>query len=300
MSQVAERLRISRFLREDADAVFLVTCTNAIRMCARGGFLKVAPSRAIGILDNAGRSMYPELRAFVSRARISPFPPSLMDDDGLRELVRGHIRTGGLVGVHRDGKAVTSAGHETGRQRRLIRDIEKILRSRISVAGRSYKLVADVDLGRVPRRHEYEVVRHDEAVQVLERLAALQAGAGLPNLLREASGKLTRDWRPPISQPDGLILLRHVPTVAAVGAPQAPVTPSQMAKLVAQQASVTLEVVVLGLDDKPLQGLTYVIDAPDAETFEGDLGASAKTKITSTRKGTAGVRLGWSEAEAST
>jgi hypothetical protein len=63
---------------------------------------------------------------------------------------------------------------------------------------------------------------------------------------------------------------------------------------------VNLEVVVLGLDDKPLKGLTYAIEAPDAETYEGDLGASAKTKITSAKKGSAGVALKWSEDEAST
>ncbi len=72
-------------------------------------------------------------------------------------------------------------------------------------------------------------------------------------------------------------------------------TPSQLAKLMVDQ-SATLEVQVLGFDDKPLDGISYVIEAPDGETYEEDLGSSGKTKITSAKRGSAGVALKWADA----
>lgn len=299
MPPSAEQLRISRYLASDREAVFLVTCTRAISLCEHEGFRKVAPSHALWLLGSMERRSYFEVRAFVSRMRLSPLPLSRVDDQQLLDLVRGHVRTGRLAGVRPDGAASQQASDETAQQRRLIRKIEQSVRGRLGLAGRAYKLVADADLGKLPGRDDYEVVRHDEAQSALARLAAQHAAGELPDLLRQASEKLTRDWRPPLSQPDGIILLRRLPVIAAIGREAGPaMTPSQLAKLLADEKSVTLEVVVLGLDDKPVKGLTYVIEAPDAETHEGDLGGGAKTKITSTKKGTASVTLKWAEAGA--
>jgi len=76
------------------------------------------------------------------------------------------------------------------------------------------------------------------------------------------------------------------------------ITPSQLAKLAAAEKSVSLEVMVLGLDDKPLKGISYVIETPDGESHEGDLGSGAKTTVTSAKKGGAGIALKWSEERA--
>jgi hypothetical protein len=298
MATASERLRISRFHTDDREAVFLVVGTKAIALCEREGFLKVAPARTLGLFEDMDRRRRREVREFVSRMRLAPLALDGMTDAQLLDVVRGHIRNGRLVGVRPGGEASQKAGNETAERRRLIRQIENSARGRLSLAGRRYKLVADVDLGKISSRSEYEVVRHDDAVQVLAHLAAQPGAADLPPLLRQASAQLTRDWRPPITQPDGLILLRHVPVVAADGVEKPSITPSQMAKLLADERSVTLEVVVLDFDDKPLAGIAYVIEAPDGETYDGDLGPSAKTKITSAKKGTAGVTLKWAEAEA--
>jgi hypothetical protein len=298
-SRVSEGLRLSRFLDEEREAVFLVEGTEAIALCEREGFCKVAPSRAIGLFDNMDRLGCSQVRGFASRTKLAPLPLQAMNDRQVFTVVRDHIRTGRLVGVRQDGKGNSQAQGGGLAQRRLIREIESLVRGRLSLAGRSYKLVADVDLAKMPRRDDYEVVSHDQAVDVLARLAGQPGAGGLAELLGKASKLLTRDWRPPASEPDGLILLRHVPVLAAASIEAPAITPSQMAKLADEQPA-TLEVVVLGFDDKPLKGIAYVIEAPDAETYEGDLGASAKTKITSAKKGSAGVTLKWSDTGAST
>jgi hypothetical protein len=178
--------------------------------------------------------------------------------------------------------------------RRLVAQIERKTGGRhLSLRGRQYKLVVGEDLTQTPGRDLYEVVGHDDAQAVLEGLAEQSATSA--ELLRKASDKLSKDWRAPFSHPDGLVLLRRIPAQVQVPKPQTEtITPSQMAKLASEP--VTLEVVVLGLDDKPLDGISYVIESPDSESYEGDLGSSGQTKITSAKKGSAGVALDWSDA----
>jgi hypothetical protein len=288
-----ERLKVSKSYEDDRLAVFLVESTSAISLCARGGFCKIDRMRAMALVDNMDRVAQANLRLFLARTRLSPFPLDTVDDKQLSILVRNHIRTGRLVAVRQDGESSQQTPSATTEQRRLIREIDSRLRGRLTFSGRRYKLVADVDLARIASRGEFEVVGRDEAVRVLAGMAAQHVGIDLTKLLHQASDKLTRDWRPPFGHPDGLILLRHVPVVAAVAVETTAITPSQMAKLAAAEETVNLEVVVLGLDDKPLAGLSYVIEAPDAETYEGELGASAKTNLTSAKKGRAGVVLKW-------
>jgi hypothetical protein len=63
------------------------------------------------------------------------------------------------------------------------------------------------------------VVRQDDARRVLDGLAKQSGAAGeLAGLLGQASAKLTPDWRPPFTQPDGLILLRRSVVLAATKA----------------------------------------------------------------------------------
>jgi hypothetical protein len=106
---------------------------------------------------------------------------------------------------------------------------------------------------------------------------------------------LSPDWRPPRS-PQGLVLLREVSRIASTARQDEVMTPSQMRALMEKDRAVNLEIVVLGLDDKPLQDIQFTIDAPDGESHEGDLGSSGKTKIVSSKKGTASVTLAWAES----
>jgi hypothetical protein len=292
-----ESLRVDNSVADGGEGVYLVKVSEASSLCEREGLVRVSPRRAVWLLETLNRRSRSVMREFVSRLRLSPFPICALDDDGLIALLRGQIRAGMLVAVQRDAGAGQKGHCATVERRRLVSKIEGRVRGRLSLAGRSYKIVVDVDLAGLSRRNDYEVVAHHDGVRVLDRLAE-NAGGDLPALLHEAAEKLTRDWRTPVSEPDGLILLRHLPPSVAVRTDDGPITPSQIAKLM--EVDVTLEVVVLGFDDKPLDGLSYVIDAPDGETYEGDLGANANTKVTSAKKGDAGIALKWSEAAAST
>jgi hypothetical protein len=116
-------------------------------------------------------------------------------------------------------------------QRRLVRAIAS--GGRLAHAGRRYKLLADVDLARLRDRDDYEVVGRERAREILSALAAeasVEASRG--GLLVEAREKLTRDWRPPLGQPDGLVLLCWVPREVAV-ARESAITPSQLRALAA-------------------------------------------------------------------
>ena len=101
-----------------------------------------------------------------------------------------------------------------------------------------------MDLSKTPQRDSYEVVRREDAIQVLDGLATqMGSSPDLPPLLAKAREKLTADWRPPLS-PDGLILLRRVKSLeAAKPNTEALITPSQM-KAVAAEAPPDKEEVV--------------------------------------------------------
>jgi hypothetical protein len=121
-------------------------------------------------------------------------------------------------------------------RRRLVREIAGKTRNRLSHAGRQYKLVADVDLDGLPDRDYHEVVGQDEAKKILAGLASEPA---MPTeLLTKASADLTKDWRKPFSQPDGLILLRRSPPPRKMAVNDEPaITPSQMKELLAKKDS---------------------------------------------------------------
>ena len=288
MPPSAEQLRISRHLAPERETVFLVSCTKAISLCEREGFLKVAPSHTLWLLGTMERRSCSEVRAFVSRMRLSPLPLSRLGDQELLDLVRGHVRTGRLAGVRPDGTASQHASDETAQQRRLVRKIEQGIRGRLGLAGRAYKLVADVDLGKLPGRDNYEVVRHDEAVEVLAHLAAQHATSELPELLRQASEKLTRDWRPPLS-PDGLVLLRRIIAQTARPVDSWPaLTPSQLRKLAKND---WIEIEVVDQDDEPYIG-HYRLELADKSLREGELGEDGLLAVYETESGSCTLAIG--------
>jgi len=245
-------------------------------------------------LDTMNQRCRQALRGFGASLRLCGIPLTSIDDQRLLDIVRGHVRAGSLVGVREDPRATPKTGEDSARQRQLVRRIESAFRGRISVGGRSYKLVADIDLGKVPRREDHEVVRRDDAVKVLEALTAQHGGPDVRDLLGQASARLTCDWRPPVTEPNGLVLLRRLPVMAAVGVETGPaLTPSQIVKLRAAEDSVSFEVVVLGPGGEPVRDLRSTIETPDGETHEDALDSSGRTRITSAKKGTASVKVVW-------
>jgi N-acetylmuramoyl-L-alanine amidase len=227
------------------------------------------------------------VRRFVADAQLTREPVSFLREHALRDLIGRAIRDGRLVGVVRS-RVPGAAPEGKVLQRRLVQDIDQ--RGRLHLAGRRYRLVADVDWAKLPSRDSYEVVRREDARRVLGELAKLPGtAADLPALLAKASDRLSPDWRPPVSAPDGLVLLRHVPTFAGGSRSEGPaITPSMMKAMVDQSA---LTIHVVDLKKKPQQGLAFQIQAPDGTSVAGRLDEQGRAKAPSTCPGVFGVRF---------
>ena len=219
-----------------------------------GRYQPLPVPEALGYFDAVGPKMVARLRAFVAEARLTMMPLREAKDGQLVELVRQAIVKRSLVAL-REGEAVGQAQDDTAEQRRLVRQIEEQTRGRLSYAGKNYKLVADVDVGKARARNDYEVVSHDFACRVLDGLAKQEGQAGhLGKLLGEACIKLSPDWRPPVTEPNGLVLLRRVVVVAAARAStESVLTPSQLAKM------------------KPTSWITIVVEDQTGEPWQGSL-----------------------------
>ena len=228
----------------------LVRATDGLRLCREGGHERLPRHLALGYVPGLSRIDIWRLRGFLSDVRLTGFPLSSFDRQGILALLGKAIATEDLVVLRARAAAKRGASDSaTSELRRLVKAIDANTRGRLSYAGRQYKLVADVDLERVPGRDYYEIVPHDTAVATLRGLAGQGVAPDLAELLGKASARLTQDWRPPLS-PDGLILLRRLPTVAAVAAPEPALTPSQIKKLLHKTDWIEIEVV----DD---EGLPY-------------------------------------------
>jgi hypothetical protein len=214
------------------EPAILVPFSEAARLRREDACQELSAGQAVVLFKTMDRLSAEGLRRFVHAAALSSFPLRELGDPALHELVCQAIRLGRLVAV-RPGGGPGATDPVSAELRRLVRQIEQRMRGRLSHAGRSYKLVADVDLAKVPRRSHYEVVGHDDAVRVLAAVATGPEVAGdLAALLGQARARLSRDWRPPISQPDGLVLLRAMPALAAVPSEPGPaLTPSQLQQL---------------------------------------------------------------------
>jgi hypothetical protein len=214
------------------DSVLLVPALQAARLARDGDYRALPAGEALWLLQAMdGRHASDELRPFVRAAWAGLLPVRELSDAALRELIGRAIRRGDLVAVQKDD-GVGGAGDRTAELRRLAREIARRSRGGLRHAGRTFTLVADVDLQRVPSRNGYEVVGRTDAEKVLDAVAA-QAGetSELATLLGQARGNLTPDWRPPQS-PDGLVLLRRLPVAQATTAGEEPaLTPSQLQQL---------------------------------------------------------------------
>jgi hypothetical protein len=248
--------------------LFLMRVTDAIRVC-RDGELEALPGwRIASYADALGGLPEGALRDFAARARLFGDRLSERSDAELLARVRTALRYGELTLVtHGQNGGGDGATDATTEQRRLAKAIEDKTRRRLSFSGRQYRLVADVDMGRMRDRDSYEVVRREDAVKVLQGIARdVSADPGLGELLNKAGVLLTRDWRPPL-QPSGLVLLRrNQARQAPIDAPEAALTPSQLKK--AMTKTEWIEIVLTDDLGKPYTG-PYEIQLPDGSTVTG-------------------------------
>ena len=244
----------------------LVCATDAIRLCRGGGYEVLPALQTSAKVEGLGRSDMGSLRDFVARTRLSRFPLSLLDDQEVLALLGGSLKRREVVALRKsDGAGGDDDGRASAAQRRLILEIDRKARGKLILAGRRYKLVADIDLAKLPDRDSYEVVRHDDAAKILDTLAKENGTAA--DLLGQAKQGLTRDWRPPLP-PDGLILLRKNVTMQASAPDSAEaITPSQLKQMLAKTE--WIEIVASDELGNPYAG-PYRIKLPDGSVREGN------------------------------
>jgi hypothetical protein len=199
------------------------------------------------------------------------------------------VRESSLRGQDQDRQKVRE-------ERDLARQIARIQRTIAIMPGRRSLLVSGADYGALPNRDAYKVVGRAQAEKMLLDVAG-RSDESARAIFERAAELLAPDWRPP-QGPLGMVLLLDQQRAVASRMPEPALTPSQMRAMIRAEESVSLEVVVLGLDDQPLDGIAFSIAAPDNEEYDGDLGKSAKTAITSIKKGTATVTLSWAADQA--
>jgi len=216
-------------LWETERPIILASWFEATRLRREEGWHELSEWEALRAFDCMDGWAAMRLRSFVSEADLSSFPLSEVDDYELVDIVREAIQSHRAFAL-RKGDGPAAAPSPTTLRRHLVREIEAKTRGRLSYSGRQYKLVVDVDLDGLSDREYHEVVRRDDAKNVLDGLAADPA---MPiELLAKASADLTKDWRKPFSQPDGIILLRRNPPSRKVATNDEPaITPSQMRAL---------------------------------------------------------------------
>ena len=219
------------------------------------------------------------VRAFVSSARLTSFPLATFDDRGLLSLVQGSIKTSELVALRKFKGELEGDASAIVKQRRLLRKIEGMAGRTLNHAGRSYKLVADADLAKLPARNSYEVVGHTEAATVLDALAQ-QSGtaADLVASFALARSGLAADWRPP-HLPEGLILLRKIIALQSFIATTEPVySPSQLQRLF--QPSGVIDIELVDMDGVPAAGESWELVLPDGSKRSGQLDQVGQATIT--------------------
>jgi len=249
----------------------LVDSLDSMRMLDEGGWQEISPGQTLWNLDAGAHCLHWDLRRFVNETqRGVPLPR--IDDRELLALLRGLIRSNRLVGLRRAQAA--SASSTTTKLRRLVAEIEKAVHGKLSYQGRQYRLVVDVDFPTTPSRDSYEVASQSEARVVLDHAA--KEGNAPADLLRQASEEISRDWRAPSSQPDGLVLLRRIPHRAAAQMDDGPaITPSQMKALLED----VVEVELVDADDAPVANEAWELLLPDGTMLSGQLDESGYARI---------------------
>jgi len=209
------------------------------------------------------------LRSFVARARLSPVPLSSLDDARVATLVCAAIKSGELVLLRQGELPNTTTPDGAAEQRRLVKDLAaKTGQPFLVIAGRRYRLVADVDLERTPDRDSYQVVRRQDAAQLLEDLARQPTTpAASAKLLLRATELLSNDWRLP-ADPKGLVLLLRAPITGSASRPDEPaMTPSQLKRLLSKTE--WIEIVLSDDLGKPYTG-PYEIELPNGSKVTGN------------------------------
>jgi hypothetical protein len=259
MFPLRESLSLSRTWTDENEVV-VISWFEWQRVHAESGYHEIDSYKALWMLNSLDCQRLMEARHFVRELRLNSFPLDRTKDHEVLELIRQALNNRRLVAIQK-GAEQPAIPSVTVQLRRLVAQVEKATRGKLSHQGRQYKLVVDVELASTPSRDYYEVASQSEARAALDSVAKISPASA--DLLKQASDKLTKDWYPP-SQPDGLVLLRRIPTQSSTPKDTGPaITPSQLRKL--REGWISVE--VLDDFDRPWSG-TIKIELPGGSTRE--------------------------------
>jgi N-acetylmuramoyl-L-alanine amidase len=212
--------------------------------------------------------------------------PQLSDHEVRSAIIRA-IEEHRIIAIRKDaGPTRRPQGKGSSVElRRLIEQVEKA--GRLSFQGRQYKLVVADDLP-LQARETYAVVSSPEAHAVLDGLA--KESPAFADVLGQAAEQIGKDWRPSVSGPAGLVLLRWIPgPVTAPKADDAPsITPSQMKALV---ETASLEIHLVDLSGIAQNDIAFEITKPDGGVERGKLDKDGRARARSSKPGTFVVKF---------
>jgi hypothetical protein len=242
--------------------IVLVHAVDALKLCHGGAGIALARGETDLIVASLGMRQLPAARSFLSRLGLRGVDLTRLRDDQVREWLRRQVASAQLVAV-RVGAVDTGGSKPLLELRKVVRQIEALLQGKLVAQGRQHKLVAGDDLNKLVDRNRYHVVGQADARAVLASVAR-QSGVGgvLPELLAKAGDKLSRDWRPPFS-PDGLVLLRQIPVLAAHKSVTEAVSPSAIRKLLDEG---WVEIVLVDAGMEPVPDADFEVKLPDGQT----------------------------------
>ncbi len=227
-----------------------------------------------------------DLRDFAARTRLTCSALSHTDDSHLLDVVRTALRAGELVAVRRtDG----DQGDPSSELRRLVQRVERAAHAGLRHHGAYYKLVVAESLAATPERDSYQVVPQAQARKVLTAITGETSGQGvLAALLADASGKLSQDWRPPLS-PTGLVLLRRTTRPAMLATVRGPaITPSALRKL---KDEGWIEIAFVDGGGEPVSDVAFDLRLADGQSKSGKTDKKGSARLEGITPGECSVRF---------
>jgi hypothetical protein len=256
-----------------------------------GGYQETDRWRAVWALNRLSDFDLMKVRGFLKEAELRFYDrmyalPQISDHVVRSTIIRA-MEEHRIIAIRRDaGPTRRPQGKGPSLElRRLIEQVEKA--GRLSFQGRQYKLVVAGDLP-LQKRGTFAVVSGSEARAVFDGLAK-----ELPSHadgLRQAAEKIGKDWRPSVSEPEGLVLLRWTPgPVTAPKPDDAPaITPSQMKTLV---ETANLEIHLVDLNGIAQNDIGFEITKPDGGIEQGKLDKDGRARARSSEPGTFVVKF---------
>jgi hypothetical protein len=256
-----------------------------------GGYREADRWRAIWALNRLADFDLLKVRVFLKEAELRFYDrmyalPQISDHTVRSTIIRA-IEEHRIIAIRKDvGTTRRPQGKGSSVElRRLIEQVEKA--GGLSFQGRQYKLVVAEDLP-LQKRDTFAVVSQSEANAVLDGMAKESPASA--DVLRQAEEKIGKDWRPSVSEPEGLVLLRWIPlsTFTTKEADGPAITPTQMKALV---ETANLEIHLVDLNGTPQKDIAFEITKPDGGVESGKLDKDGRARARSSKPGTFVVKF---------